>query len=304
MAEHHGPGLEARDERFWEIVAPDAGYEILHTGMGITEGIVWHPRDQYLIFSDLSASIVYRWTEADGLALIRKPSNITNGNTLDNQGRLISCEHATSCVSRLEADGRHMRVLASHYQGKELNSPNDIIVDSRDRIWFTDPHYGRTNPRVGIIRPQDLSFQGVYRIEADGGLTLIADDFDAPNGLCLTPDETALLADDSNRGHIRRFDVLPDGKVMGGQVFAEIGVDSTGKPDGMKVDRAGRVYCTGPGGIHVLTPDGAPLGRIMPPGHVRNFCFGGKDARMLYMAIHGGICRLPLLTPGVQPRIQ
>lgn len=303
MADHYQSGFEARDERLWEIVSPDAEFEILHSGMGITEGIVWHARDQHLIFSDLSAGIVYRWSEADGLSVIRKPSNITNGNTLDRQGRLLSCEHATCCVSRLETDGRYMQVLASHYEGRQLNSPNDIIADSQNRIWFTDPHYGRTNPRVGILRQQELNFQGVFRIETDGALRLIADDFDAPNGLCLIPDETALLVNDSNRGHIRRFDVHPDGAVTGGEIFADIGFDSTGKPDGMKVDKAGRVYCTGPGGIHVLTSEAAPLGRIKPPGHVRNFCFGGSDGHILYMAIHGGICRLPLRTAGIQPRI-
>src|SRR5262249_31043952 len=152
----------------------------------------------------------------------RKPSNLTNGNTFDREGRLLSCEHATSCVSRLEAGGRHFKVLASHYQGKELNSPNDIVVDSRDRIWFTDPTYGRTRQRVGVIRARALRYQGASRLAPDSRVTLAADDFLQPNGLCFTPDGSVLLVNDTDRSHIRRFTVNDDGSLEGGEVLTDI----------------------------------------------------------------------------------
>lgn len=291
----------AHDPRFHEVVDVEAPAEPVLTGLGITEGTVWHPREQHLVFSDLSSSTVYRWTQRDGAAVLRRPSNITNGNTLDRQGRVLSCEHATSCVSRIEADGRFVRVLATHWQGQAFNSPNDIVCDRQGRIWFTDPLFGRTSPRVGVLRPQELGFQGVFRIETDGRVTRIADDFAEPNGLCFTPDERTLLVNDHGRGHIRRYAVDGDGTVSGGDVFAAIPMDDTGKPDGMKVDVDGRVYCTGAGGIHVLAPDGKALGLLRMPDKTRNFCFGGEDGRTLFLAVHGGIWRLRVKVAGVLP---
>ena len=245
--------------------------------------------------------MIYRWTEHEGASILRKPSNIANGNFVDRQGRIVSCEHATSCVSRIETDNRYIRVLATHYGGKEFNSPNDIIVDSQDRIRFTDPLYGRTNPRVGVARSSELGFQGVFRLEPDGVVTLIADDFVQPNGLCLTPGEETLLVNDTDRSHIRRFEVQPDGRVTGSDIFAVVSGEGIGKPDGMKVDVEGRVYCTGPGGIHVFTQNGDPLGVITTPALTRNFCFGGAGYRTLFLAIDGGIYRLPMKVEGVAP---
>jgi gluconolactonase len=292
----HAPG-------FHEVIASDAQVEPLVTGLGITEGTVWHPGEQALVFSDLSASTVYRWREGEGASLLRRPSNITNGNYVDRQGRVLSCEHATSSVVRLEDGGRWLRVLASQYRGREFNSPNDIVCDRFGRIWFTDPLYGRTNPRVGVLREAQLGFQGVYRIEPDGAVTLLADDFEAPNGLCLSPGEDALFVNDSARGHIRRFRLDRQGRLEGGEVFATLPGDEDGKPDGMKVDADGRVYCTGAGGVHVLAPDGTPLGLVRTPAKVRNFCFGGADFRTLYLALHEGVWRVPLRARGLGPTL-
>ncbi|MEI7516654.1 MAG: SMP-30/gluconolactonase/LRE family protein [Betaproteobacteria bacterium] len=293
--------FEAHDELFWDVIAADAVIEPLVPGLGITEGTVWHPRDNYLVFSDLSSSILFKWTEQSGASVLRKPSNITNGNFIDRSGCIISCEHASSCISRIDAGGRYIRVLASHYQGKEFNSPNDIICDSRGRIWFTDPLYGRTSARVGVAREPQLGFQGVFRLEIDGTVTLIADDFAQPNGLCLTPQENALLVNDTSRDHIRYFEVQDDGQVTGGNLFANISGSGPGKPDGMKVDMAGRVYCTGPGGIHVLTSSGSLIGVITMPANTRNFCFGGAHYRTLFLAVDEVICRVPLKVQGVAP---
>jgi gluconolactonase len=277
----------------------DSPIETIAAGLGITEGVVWHPRDRHLVFSDLSAGIVYRWTERDGSSVLRQPSNITNGNYVDREGRILSCEHATSCVVRHEP--RYVKVLASHYRGKELNSPNDVVCDSGGRIWFTDPLFGRTNPRVGVLREAQLGFQGVYRIEPDGSLTLIADDFEEPNGLCLAPGEGALYVNDTARKHIRRFAIRPDGQVAGGAVFANIEGDASGKPDGMKVDVEGRVYCTGAGGVHVLSPEGQLLEVIRTSAKTRNFCFGDDDGCTLFLAVDQMICRARVRTAGVLP---
>ena len=160
--------FDVRDDQFHDVVAPGTQLEPIATGLKITEGIIWHPRDNYLVFSDMGVGVVYKWSKQEGLTVLRKPSNITNGNFIDRQGRVVSCEHATSVVSRLEPDGRWVRVLATHYNGKEFNSPNDIIVDSKDRIWFTDPTYGRTSPTVGVARERELDFQGVYRLDPTG----------------------------------------------------------------------------------------------------------------------------------------
>lgn len=293
--------MSSFDQGLRDVVARDARPEAIAGGFIVTEGTVWNPRDHYLVFSEIPSSTVYRWTATEGLSVLRKPSNLTNGNTFDRQGRLLSCEHATSCVSRLEEGGRHFSVLATHYRGRAFNSPNDIIVDSQDRIWFTDPTYGRTRERVGIIRDRELDFQGVFRIDPDGSVTLVADDFQQPNGLCLTPDGSRLLVNDTDRMHIRAFDVGEDGSTSGGRVFAEIAGPGEGKPDGMKVDAEGRIYCTGPGGVHVLDPEGGHLGIIGTAEHTRNFCFGGVDGRDLFLATSSAILRLRMNVAGVLP---
>src|SRR6185436_10100373 len=146
------------------IIRPGAELEAISTGHKITEGIMWHHKDNYLIFSCMGQGKVFKWSEAEGTTVIKSPSNITNGNFIDPQGLIVSCEHATSRITRIEADGRWIRELASHYEGKELNSPNDVIVDSKNRIWFTDPMYGRNSPAVGIAREPQLDFKGVFRL--------------------------------------------------------------------------------------------------------------------------------------------
>jgi gluconolactonase len=281
------------------IILPGAELEPISTGHKLTEGIVWHHKDDYLIFSCMAQGKVFKWTEAEGTSVIKTPSNITNGNFIDAQGLIVSCEHATSRITRIEPDGRWIRVLASHYEGKELNSPNDIIVDSKNRIWFTDPLYGRTSPAVGIAREPELDFRGVFRIDPDGKLTAVATDFDQPNGLCMEPGEQTLLVNDSPRMHIRRFKVAADGSLSGGEVLATLSGTGTPRPDGLKVDEAGRIYCTGPDGVHILTPAGEQLGVLHTPEQCRNFCFGGADRSELYLATSTTIFRLRTNTRGV-----
>ena len=289
---------EIRDDRFRAVVGADIAVEPVASGFGFTEGPIWHPREKHLTFSDMPGNEMRRWTPAGGVASFRKPSNMANGNTYDCQGRMLTCEHATSRVTRTEADGT-ITVLATHYQGRELNSPNDIVLKSDGAIYFTDPMYGRM-PYFVVERPSELGFQGVYRVAEDGsGLTLLVDDFAQPNGLCFSRDERRLYVNDTERGHIRVFDVGADGTVSGGAVWAEVTGTGEGAPDGLKVDRDGNVYCCGPGGVHVFSPDARSLGVILVPEVVANFTWGGDDLGTIFLTASSSLYRVGTKTPGV-----
>jgi gluconolactonase len=216
--------------------------------------------------------------------------------TWDRQGRLIVCEHATSKVTRTELDGSST-VIASQHDGKELNSPNDVVVKSDGAIYFTDPTYGR-NEYYGNPRPLPRDDRGLYRVAPDGKLTQLAGDFAQPNGLCFSRDEKELFVNDTERGHIRVFEVKADGAVTGGRVWAQLKGEGDGAPDGMKIDSAGNIYCCGPGGIHVFDPDGRCLGVIRMPEYTANFCFGDDDLRSLYVAASTSVYRLRVAMPG------
>jgi gluconolactonase len=290
--------IEIRDERFRTVVGDDIALERLATGFIFTEGPVWHPHEKHLTFSDMPGDHMRRWTAAGGVKTFRKPSNKANGNTYDRAGRMLSCEHATSRVTRTEPDGT-ITVLATHYRDKELNSPNDIVVKSDRRIYFTDPTYGRM-PHYGVERAVQLDFRGVYRVEEDGsGLTLLAGDFGQPNGLCFSRDEKRLFVNDTERGHIRAFDVGADGLLAGGAVWAEVTGSGNGAPDGMKLDRDGNLYCSGPGGLHVLSPDARSLGVIQTPEVVANFTWGDDDFRSIFLTASTSLYRVRTKTPGV-----
>lgn len=274
-------------------------FERLATGFAFTEGPVWHPYQRWLIFSDIPSNRLHRWLPSGELAVHRAPSNMANGNTFDRQGRLVSCEHATSQVTRTEPNGT-MTVLASHYGGKALNSPNDIVVASDGTIYFTDPTYGRMD-YVGVKRDVELAFRGVYCFAPDSGaLTLLADDFAQPNGLCLSLDGTRLFVNDTERRHIRIFTVAGGGTVSGGAVWATATGDGAGAPDGMKIDSGGNLYCIGPGGIHVFAPEGACLGVIRTPEQAANFTFGEDDLRSLFITASTSLYRIRVAVPGLR----
>ena len=273
--------IQIRDSRFIDIVPENLELELLADGFQFTEGPAWHPVERHLTFSDIPANKMFRWREEGGVALFREPSNMTNGNTYDREGRLLSCEHATSRVTRTESDGA-IAVVASHYEGKELNSPNDIVVRQDGTVWFTDPTYGRAD-RTGITREPELDFRGVYRLERDGALALLAKDFDMPNGLAFTPDHQFLYVADTPRMHIRKFAIEEDGSLSGGDVFAKSEGEGAGAPDGLKTDSAGHVFCAGPGGVHVYHPDGTCLGVINTPAFCANFAWGGDDLRTFFL---------------------
>jgi len=288
---------DVRAPGFHDVVG-DAPLEKLAGGFGFTEGPVWYTQERALVFSDIANNRMHRRLASGAIEVFREPSNKANGNTLDPQGRLLTCEHATSRVSRLGEDGR-LVVLATHYRGKELNSPNDIVVSRAGTIYFTDPTYGRME-YYGIPRAQQLDFQGVYRMSPDGSdLTCLVDDFVQPNGLCFSADEKRLFVNDTERAHIRVFDVSPSGDLSGGAVWAETRGEGEGGPDGMKLDSGGNIYCCGPGGVHVFDPAGVALGVVRTPEMVANFVFGDDDRRTLFVTASSSLYRLRVKVPGL-----
>jgi gluconolactonase len=291
-------GVEVRDKRFERVVGASVNFERLVTGCIFTEGPLWHAREKYLLFSDMPGDHLRRWSEKDGVTTFRKPCNKSNGLAWDSQGRLLACEHASSSVTRTEADGK-ITVLASRYDGKELNSPNDLAVKSDGAIYFSDPTYGRME-HYGLPREPELYFRGVYRLSPDGKtLALLADDFGQPNGVCFSLDEKTLFVSDTDRQHIRAFDVKSDGTVTNNRIWAQTLGDAPGAPDGLKVDSAGNLYSCGPGGIHVFAPDATCLGVINVPEYTANFCWGDDDLKSLFITASTSVYRVRVAVPGI-----
>ena len=290
--------VEIREERFTSIVGPDVRFEKIATGFRFTEGPLWHPINRNLLFSDIPGDHVRRWSEDEGINTFRKPSNMTNGLTYDRAGNVLACEHATSQVTRRDQTGA-ITPIASHYQHKQLNSPNDIVCAPEGAIYFTDPPYGRAK-FFGVPRSQELSFQGVYRVGADPEHpSLLVDDFDRPNGLCFSLDFQRLFVNDTARQHIRVFDRNSDGSLSGGKVWAETKGKGAGAPDGMKIDSLGNVYCCGPGGIHLFSPDAVCLGVIRVPEYTANMAWGDDDYRSLFITASTSVYRIRVQIPGL-----
>ena len=290
--------LEIREQGVTALVDANVTVERLATGFGFGEGPVWDLAGRRVIFSDMKDDHMRAWSAGEGIRTFRKPSNKANGNTYDRQGRLLTCEHGTSRVVRQEKSGA-LTVLASHYEGKELNSPNDLVVKSDGALYFSDPSYGRIREDVGVPRALQLPFRGVYRVAGDGAAAqLLADDFEMPNGLCFTLDEKKLFINDTPRMHIRVFDVKGDGTLAGGAVWAELTGDGEGRPDGMKFDSADTLYCTGPGGVHLLDAGARCLGVIRTPERVTNIAWGDDDLRSLYMTGITSLYRVRVRVPG------
>ncbi len=290
--------LEIRDPRLTSIVGIHVEFERIATGCLFTEGPLWHPRGEYLLWSDMPGDHLRRWSKADGVTTFRQPCNKSNGLTWDRQGRLLACEHASSQVTRTEPDGR-ITPLATHYDGKQLNSPNDIVCAQDGGIYFSDPPYGRAE-FYGVKREQELAFQGVYRAGADPRKPmLLVDDFDRPNGLCFSLDQRRLFVNDTARQHIRVFDVRDNGALAGGRAWAETKGEGKGAPDGMKLDSAGNVYCCGPGGIHVFSPEAVDLGVIQVPEYTANFAWGDHDLRTLFITASTSVYAIRTVVPGL-----
>lgn len=289
-------GVNLRSDALRQLVDEGAEVERLATGFIFTEGPIWNGRERALYFSDMPADVRRRWSEADGVSEVMKPSNKCNGMTYDAEGNLLVCEHSTSSLVREHPAGER-ETIASHFEGKELNSPNDVVVRSDGSIYFTDPWYGRM-PVSGVERERELGFQGVYRIPPRNGdlqLVVARDEFDMPNGLCFSPDESRLYVDDTPRAHVKMFEVAADGSLSNGRLFFEgvgSGVIEEGIADGMKCDERGNVWVTGPSGVWVISPEGSHLGVIAVPETVANLTWGGEDWHTLFMTASTSLYRI------------
>jgi gluconolactonase len=262
------------------------------TGFEFTEGPLWHP-DGFYYFVDLFASRQYRWTPGSAPELFRSDTNGGNGTTFDLEGRLVICEARNRRVTRIHPDG-HIEVLAHRFEGKRFNRPNDVICGSDGSIYFTDPGMKLT------LGERELTQSGIYRIRPDGRISLVAD-VEYPNGLAFSPDERTLyVANTRWTQYIHRFDLDAGGEVVRRGIFADMSSDHdrAGIPDGMKVDAAGRVYCTGPNGIWVFNPAGDRLGVIAVPEIAANLAFGGADLKTLFITAHSSIYTMELNEPG------
>ena len=281
-------------ENLQEIIGENSQLEKVAEGFKFTEGPVWHP-EGFLLFSDIPENTIYQWQPDQEVKVFRNPSGNANGNTLDLEGRLITGEHSNRRVSRTDKDGKIVTIV-DKYNGKRLNSPNDLVVKSDGSIYFTDPPYGIKSEQ------EELGFYGVYKIAPDGKLTLLVDDFVRPNGIALSPDEKKLYVNDSEKGHIRIFDVKSDGTLENGKIFAELkDPNKQGVPDGMKVDLQGNIYSTGPGGVWVFSPSGKLLGIIAVPEKVANLAWGNDDYKTLYLTASKSLYRITLKVTGVRP---
>jgi gluconolactonase len=276
------------DERFVRLVCGPARVHRLFTGAHWAEGPAWFPAGRYLVFSDAPNNRMFRYDETnDAVSVFRQPSNNTNGNSVDREGRLVSCEHGTRRVTRTEHDGS-ITVLANNFEGKRLNSPNDVVVKSDGSIWFTDPTYGIDNDYEGNKAPSETGTRNVYRIDPQSGaLSVVCDDFIQPNGLAFSPDESLLYIADTGRthgtqnpAHIRVFDVGGAGRLANGRVFAD---STNGLFDGFRIDEAGRVWSSAADGVHVYEPDGTLIGKVLVPETVANVCFGGPKRDRLFI---------------------
>lgn len=280
--------FEIIDKRFARLVIPTARLDTLYADCRWAEGPAYFPAGRYLVWSDNPNNRMLRFDECDGaVSVFRQPSNYSNGNTVDRQGRLVSCEHGARRVSRTEFDGA-VTTIADRYDGKRFNSPNDAVVKSDGSIWFSDPTYGIDSDYEGHKSDSEQGGSHVYRVDPKSGeVTRVGDDFVQPNGLAFSPDEKLLYIVDTGRthredgpAHIRRFKVGENGKLSGGEVFADC---TNGLFDGFRLDTDGRIWTSAGDGVHCYDPDGTLIGKIHVPEIVANVCFGGDKRNYLYI---------------------
>lgn len=283
-----GEHYEICDDRFAKLIQMNANIDTLWTGGRWTEGPAYFPAGRYLIWSDIPNDRILRWDERNGaVATFEQPCRNQNGHSVDREGRLVACEHRGRCVSRYEIDGSRT-VLADSYDGKRLNSPNDVVVKSDGSIWFSDPSYGIDSDYEGDAAPMEQDGRHVYRIDPSGGITRVVHDMKQPNGLAFAPDESILYVADTGRTHfpdcepkIRRYPLSADGRSVGeGEDFIFC---DTGLFDGFRLDTEGNIWSSAGDGVHCFAPDGTLLGKIRIDEVVANLCFGGPKRNRLFI---------------------
>jgi gluconolactonase len=273
---------ETLDDRFVPCRSGDRSLEVLHQGTRWAEGPIYVPAGRYLVWSDIPNDRLLRWDETTGqVGVFREPAGYVNGNTLDFQGRLISCEQGNRRVTRTELDGS-VTVIAERYMGKRFNSPNDSVATSDGSIWFSDPVYGILSDYEGHRGESEIGERNVYRVTPDGSIEVAAGDFTNPNGLVFSPDESRLYVSDSGANHIRVFDVADDWRLTSDRIFASA---AAGNFDNIRLDIDGRLWAAAmTDGVHCYDPDGTLLGRIAVPEVVANICFGGRKRNRMFIA--------------------
>jgi len=291
---------EAGLPKFHEIVPAGAVLERVSHGHIFTEGPVWNVREGALYWTDIIGSTIWKWNPGVGRKVVLRPSGKANGMTFDKQGRLVVAGWTSRTVWRMELDGS-LVPLATHYDGKKIGTPNDIVVKSDGAIYFTDPPGG-----LGIVEmegedlQQYLPYSGVYRLEPDTrALTLLTTEVTGCNGLVFSPDESILYINDTGGRYIQSYDVKDDGTLTNSRRFVDVKGEEPGNPDGMKVDVEGNVYCTGPAGIHVFDPSGTYLGRLKVPEHCSNMAWGDADWKTMYITARTSVYRMRLNIPGI-----
>jgi gluconolactonase len=294
-----GP-YEVLDERFRACFNRTAQLERLWTGARWTEGPAYFPAGRHLVFSDIPNDRMLRYDECDGhVSVFRQPCGYANGHTVDREGRLVSCEHGGRRVSRTEHDGR-VTMIAERYQGKRLNSPNDVVVKSDGSIWFTDPPFGILSDYEGHKAESELGKNYVFRADAlNGTLVPVADDFVRPNGLAFSPDETRLYIADSHpsQRNLRVYDVADDGAIRNGRVFATC---TAGRFDGFRLDDGGRIWTSTDEGVHCYDPDGTLIGKVLVPEILSNVCFGGAKCNRLFITATTSLYAVMLTVNGAK----
>lgn len=300
-----GTGLEVIEPEFEACFIGHARVERLWTGARWSEGPVWFAAGRYLLWSDIPNNRILRWDETDGsVSTFRQPSGNSNGHTVDRQGRLVSCEHLNRRVTRTEHDGS-ITVIADSFEGKRLNSPNDVVVKSDGSVWFTDPDYGIMTDYEGERAEGEIGACHVYRVSPEGRTGAVATDYVKPNGLAFSPDESLLYIADTGASHvkdgpkhIRRHQVNADGSLSGGEVFAECG---NGLFDGFRLDRDGRIWSSAADGVHCYAPDGRLIGKVLIPEIVSNVCFGGPRLNRLFICGTTSLYSVFLSVNGMSP---
>jgi gluconolactonase len=284
---------------FARCIPAGAKVEKLAGGFAFVEGPVWVKSGAYLVFSDIPKDELMKWSPAEGVARYRQPSGNANGNTLDLQGRLLSCEHSGRRIAVRETDGS-LKTLVDAFEGRKFNSPNDVVVRSDGTVWFTDPEYGlKRDPETRKVVGREQAGNYVYRFDPKTGrVTAVVKDFVQPNGLAFSPDERLLYVADSGApkpAPIRVFGVQADGTLDAGRVFC---APDNGAPDGIRVDRDGRVWSSSGDGVQIFGPDGKRVGRILLPESAANLCFGGPEGKTLFMTARTSLYSVPVLVAG------
>ncbi|MCF7933544.1 MAG: SMP-30/gluconolactonase/LRE family protein [Spirochaetia bacterium] len=278
----HREAFAAQTSSFEPYRTPESELEVIETGFRFIEGPLWDRRADRLFFNDIKGNAIYTWDMLHGLSIFRDNSYLANGNAFDAQGNLLTCEHGTSRISKTTREGEYS-VLVDRFEGRELNSPNDLIVNGDGVILFTDPPSGR-GAGFGIPRERQLGFQGVYAFDpVSEKLSLLIDDLPFPNGLCLSADQRTLYVSDTVRGHIYSYHIDEQLAVTDCRLFAALPEDLPGKADGLKIDSIGNIFSTGPGGILIYDPSGMLIGRIFVPEQAANFCWGEEELKTLFI---------------------